>query len=358
MASATRLPASEDSLIQRILDEAERATQTLPSELECLAEWQTVQGFLERNKKDVRILVTGKTGNGKSTLVNGLVGKNVAKESKLVSRKGETTGVVPYCCPVNDINVTVYDSPGLQDADAGKNDAAYLADMAATSSNYDLSIFCLRMIDNRLTPGNPDVITMKKLTELFGEDYWKRTVIVLTFANSIESIDIEMQVVQDPEQKNLLFHANFEDWKGVIRRTLMDDLHISRAITESIPIIPAGHHRIPKLFDQEFWLSQLWLCCFLSMSKDSPEAASAFLHANKSRIISAESITDDSFSVEPEDQPLVLGKKGKTHVLFCLLAAIATLFHGRKAFVGRMLRRAFKFMYPNTKSMTYFQDMT
>ena len=353
--------------IRRFIDNP----QHLPPPLQSLIQSQgrdSLLKFFEKTDEEFGILVSGKTGNGKSTLVNGLIGCKMAKESKYVSREGMTKAVTPHHLRTDEgnIRITVYDSPGLQDSDAGENDTAHMADMKAIKSNLHLSIFCLRMIDVRLSPGSPDVITMKRLTETFGHDYWKHAVIVLTFANAIESIDIEMQETDDPDTKNRMFNNHYDSWKAAIRKALIDDVHISPRVAENVDIIPAGHYKKPKLYDEVKWLSKLWVHCFVKIR--SSDAAAAFLCANLSRITSPDDVTAEDFSREPEEQPLVFGERETLGVprntfapmMLCLLAAIYNRARGPEAFKESIVRYAFIYMFPDKYkgSMTHFEPIS
>ena len=66
-----------------------------------------------KNSSSVNIFVTGKTGTGKSTLVNGIMGTAVCEEGHTL--KPETTQVESFHLIKNGIKVIVWDSPGLQD---------------------------------------------------------------------------------------------------------------------------------------------------------------------------------------------------------------------------------------------------
>ena len=77
-----------------------------------------------RKAKELNFIVIGHTGIGKSTLINGLIGEEVAKVEEGLTTSGVTTKVQPYSRKIDEIKVVVYDSPGLEDG-SGK-DKAYL----------------------------------------------------------------------------------------------------------------------------------------------------------------------------------------------------------------------------------------
>ncbi len=250
-----------------------------------------LQTWLTTGSKSVNILLTGRTGTGKSSLVNSLVGAAVAPEGD--DFDPETTAVTPFKVEINGVQITVWDSPGLQDGT--KNEERYLDDMKRQCNNYDLVLYCTSMMDYRF--GEDDQKAIEKLTEAFGEDIWKCTVVVTTFANYFPKA-----TEKDRQKYTKKIDLLKERWP----MKLKSHLRISAEVAEAIPVMTAGYvdpedPESRKLPNSRDWLSALWHVAILRMKE---RAQPAMLKASMSRIKSPDSITEDDLKKPGPEQPI------------------------------------------------------
>ena len=222
----------------------------------------------EKRQNRLSILITGKTGVGKSRLVNALVGEPVAKESR--STSACTNTVTSYKTEISDVEVVVWDSPGLQDVTC--NERLYLQDMESKlSQGIDVMIYCISMTDRRFYDADKHAI--RTLTEVFGNKLWKNSVVALTFANF---------KTKDPDEESDLDYFLSEKyfWEKEIVEFLAK-LKVDLQVRQQIPIVPTGNYKQLCLPGCENWLSELWIKCFNVMSISS---GLAFFKINESRL--------------------------------------------------------------------------
>ena len=219
--------------------------------------------------KTINILITGKTGVGKSALVNSLMGAKIAPEGHEL--KPQTMEVTSYTAQINGVSIVIWDSPGLQDG--SYNEEKYIEDMKAKCRSYDLVLYCTRMNETRY-PTNDDLNAVKSLTKHFGQQLWENAVYVLTFANEV------LPSKKDPN----MMRTRFDQLKSAIPEVMAVKCGVTDAT--SIPIVAAGYinedgegRKLPPLTSD--WLSALWYTTVLKMKES---AQPAMLVANIDRI--------------------------------------------------------------------------
>lgn len=257
----------------------------LPSEVQDkLNEW-------ESNSKSVSIMITGKTGVGKSTLVNTLVGQEVAKEGRDLSHC--STKVESHSKKVEDVDLTVWDSPGLQDET--QKEAEYLQDIKQNCGDIHLLVYCIRMSEENC---RTDIIAMKKLTDTLGQDLWKNAIIVLTFANDVVA-KARAKHGNDEKKIQKYFKKNLKKWKKEIVAKLQSEVGLPQELAEHVDILPAGYRKNPKLpiKDSPYWLTKLWLRALLATKS---QAQPAMIKINRHRFKTLEE--SDEGSEEAKDE--------------------------------------------------------
>lgn len=254
--------------------------------------------------KSISMLMTGKTGSGKSTLTNGILGFKEAKQGDAISGRC-TTEVTSYGIQRNGVQIVVWDSPGLQDGTPFQKD--YLEQMKSKCSEVDLTMYCTKVIETRFVRGeeNPDVVAMGKLTKALGVKFWKKTIIVLTYANTLEAFNPEWEDLSK-EEKAEKFWEKIEEWEKQIKVILIDDIKVPYEIVSEIRIFPAGHTRKPSLPGIDYWLTNLWFQCIWTMPTIG--ARKAMVKINEKRIKGEDEVSKDDFKKPAEEQPLVVGK--------------------------------------------------
>lgn len=228
-----------------------------------------LKDYIESGKNSLKFVVSGKMGVGKSSLINGLIGKNLAKEAQSPLSVTDEINAYELTIKTSDksidksVKVEIMDCPGL--GDPVNDEEANLSEISKHCRDADLLIYCLDM-RGRMTLA--DTTGMKEFTQRVGPDVWKNAIFVLTFAN--EAVPSKPRPVGwlekftfghfgssvDPERKEnfrLLLTAKEEEIPNLFRNTLK----LPEVYSSSVSIVPAGYHKIPPP-DQTDWLSEFW----------------------------------------------------------------------------------------------------
>ena len=219
-------------------------------------------------KKKLKILVCGKTGTGKSTLLNTLLGQTVFETGGPATKTMDpvTTEVKSVRTNIQDVLLEIFDSPGLQDRT--DNDRKYLDDMHKKCKDFCLILYCIDMTTPRWS--DKDSKTIELLTKTFGQEMWKKAILVLTKANMVK-----------PATSGVDEHTHckttFETFEDEFKKQLTQ-LNVSKEVSANIPIVAAGSERdryipfVSKSFEKEDtrrsqnFLPILWVTCIEKLS--------------------------------------------------------------------------------------------
>ena len=249
----------------------------------------------ESEARKLEILITGRTGAGKSTLVNGLVGEDVAEEGHNLC--ATTKNVTGYKLTTKEgFEIVVWDSPGLQDGSG--NEEEYLAEMKERCSNVDIVIYCIKLdTRDQLRDTQNDFSAIMKLTNIFGPQWWEHSIFVMTFANQLESrLKAKLSQIFVVEK----FKYKIKSWKNKIHEAL-SSAGVPQEIVSRIPVEAAGCVEKPHLPGQEYWFSILW---FMIAHRTKRQTQPVLVKLNASRFKTTAAATATDFTQPYYKQPI------------------------------------------------------
>ena len=215
--------------------------------------------FKEASKREFNFLLLGRTGVGKSSTVNALIGENIAEVGDFTAT---TFQVKPYKSQIQGINYSIIDTPGLCDNRPEKHqDELYLKEIKKRILSIDCVWFTTPLNETRLR--SDELYGIKVITKVFGKEIWDRSIIVFTFADLIPP---EKYFFTLQQRTNLIVSA-IQEYSG-------------EAIAKQIPSVGVSNitDRTPN---GELWLGELYTKVFVRISK---KGALPFLLATSNRL--------------------------------------------------------------------------
>lgn len=141
-------------------------------------EARKVQEKLQRFN-EMRVLLVGKSGVGKSSFINCLFGRKVAEVGVV---RPETAEVQPYNLKLENEGVTIkiYDTPGF--GTSKKCNQKIIQEIQRVCELVDVIFLCFRM-DDQFRAEDRQTVTL--LAQKFKGRFWEKTLIIFTRANMV-----------------------------------------------------------------------------------------------------------------------------------------------------------------------------
>ena len=224
--------------------------------------------------KECTVVVMGRTGAGKSSLINSLLCDRSAVKA---ARGAGPVTQQPECMKmeINGLNFLIWDTPGLFDK-AGRGDH-YMRDMKEKIGEFHLVLLAIEVRDSvRFEHSDREV--MKLLYAEFGRAIFQNMVVVFTKANLlldrlVDDVRTGKLTGTDPhDEQYRLIEELKSQWKAAL-----DDVVCSSI---DLPMLPAAEINfnqdkpLPVGNRYHRWYANLWKAC-LAMAND--KAALTFI---------------------------------------------------------------------------------
>ena len=182
--------------------------------------------------RPLRVLICGRGGVGKSTLVNRLLQLKPTEQWAKEGRSGgKTTSIVSKYERTTErgIKVCLFDTPGFDDVDMSNEEILAMMENE-TEKKLDMVFYCISL-DGSTRVQRSDMQAIKIMTAAFSSEIWTKSVILLTFAN-----ELEKKINNEIKYKEAITSVQ-EKVKQVLRK----DAHMKEEIIDQLPIVTAGH---------------------------------------------------------------------------------------------------------------------
>ena len=247
----------------------------------------------KKGRRQISILLIGKLATGRSALINSLIGREVAPENHSI-KSVTSSAIQSYEVEVYGITVKVWDTPGI--TVGADNELEKFHALEREILEADSILYCLKMDDMRIQ--RQDVTTIDRLTQAFGNNFWKGAIFTLTFANKV----LPPLNYSDPQA---FFKDRLSKWSEELREAL-EKAGVPANVIETVSFVPAGHYLKVGLPDGcKDWIGQFWSMCLQSIMN---QAAPVMLKVRAENLKPYIPIQMDTYQPPPQYPKIDKGK--------------------------------------------------
>ena len=246
-------------------------------------------------RQEVCILVAGKSGSGKSVIINGIIGDNVTEEDN--SFDAPTHKVQQYMRKVRGVSMKIFDHSDIEDE--SDEQVKSLQNELQECKNFNLVLYAIRMTDMRVHA--EDTEAMKILTKTLGIDIWNKAMFMMTYANEVRYPEDPFNALETKKYYN----KQLQNWKNMLPTVVEERAKVPAQIARNIPIIPTGYYKTRDLPEANYWFSRLYMAAINRMKESDGSEANFIQDYIGDRLKQGHEITEEDFKRPIYKQPIV-----------------------------------------------------